>query len=352
MGCSFVLQMGFIAALIAVSMLTEQVVIRKRPVSEYIPLTAPMAEVRQPELKRIRPTTTPLPVAIKAPPPKLLAKLSVPAPRKPEPAPVVPPPAPVKTEEFVSLPQQQVVRPQAPRFVQTGMFTAESTPKVNEVQPEQKVQTGSFSTGSSATPTSNLPPQKVQTGGFGDPNGVLASNNGKTGKVQMAQLGGFDLPSGSGVGNGSGGASGARAVVSSAGFGNGVATSTPGKGNGHGRQVAPSAGFSDQSSSTPTQPVKRVALKEPPLSGVEILAKPTPEYTDEARRLRIEGEVLLDVVFNADGQLQVVRVVRGLGHGLDEAAVRAAERVRFKPALREGKAVDSKATLHIVFQLA
>jgi len=223
-------------------------------------------------------------------------------------------------------------------------------PKLAEAAPEQKVQTGGFSTGSSATPTANLPAQKVQTGGFGDPNGVVAST-GKAGKVQIAQLGGFDLPSGPSVGNGTGGASGARAVVASAGFGSGAATSTPG--NGRMRQVAQSAGFGEaQAAATAPQAIKRVALKEAAVTGVEILQKPTPEYTEEARRLRIEGEVLLDVVFNADGQLQVVRIVRGLGHGLDEAAVRAAERVRFKPALREGRAVDSKATLHIVFQLA
>jgi TonB family protein len=85
---------------------------------------------------------------------------------------------------------------------------------------------------------------------------------------------------------------------------------------------------------------------------VEILHKPAPQYTEEARKLHIQGEVLLDVVFAASGELEIVKVVRGLGHGLDEAAVRAAERVRFKPATKEGKPIDSKATLHIVFQLA
>jgi len=48
----------------------------------------------------------------------------------------------------------------------------------------------------------------------------------------------------------------------------------------------------------------------------------------------------------------VVRVVKGLGHGLDEAAVRAAQQIRFKPASRGGNAVDFPATVHIVFQLA
>ena len=47
-----------------------------------------------------------------------------------------------------------------------------------------------------------------------------------------------------------------------------------------------------------------------------------------------------------------MRVVRGLGAGLDEAAVRAAEQIPFKPALRNGQPADSTAVLHIVFQLA
>jgi len=48
----------------------------------------------------------------------------------------------------------------------------------------------------------------------------------------------------------------------------------------------------------------------------------------------------------------VGRIVRGLGHGLDEAAVRAAQQIRFKPARRDGQPVDFPAVVHIVFQLA
>jgi TonB family protein len=84
----------------------------------------------------------------------------------------------------------------------------------------------------------------------------------------------------------------------------------------------------------------------------EIISKPVPNYTPEARAQRIEGEVLLEVVFEASGTLRVIRVVRGLGHGLDEAATRAAQQIRFKPALRDGQPSDSTAVVHIIFQLA
>jgi len=87
-------------------------------------------------------------------------------------------------------------------------------------------------------------------------------------------------------------------------------------------------------------------------SSVEILYKPNPVYTAEARQLQLQGEVLLEVSFGANGQLQVNRVVRGLGHGLDEAAVAAANKMKFKPALRAGVPVDSTAVVHVVFQLA
>jgi TonB family protein len=85
---------------------------------------------------------------------------------------------------------------------------------------------------------------------------------------------------------------------------------------------------------------------------VEILSKPRPAYTAEARANNIEGEVLLEVQFSISGEARVLRVVRGLGHGLDETAIAAARGIRFRPATREGAAVDFAAIVHIVFQLA
>ena len=100
------------------------------------------------------------------------------------------------------------------------------------------------------------------------------------------------------------------------------------------------------------KPVAKRAEGTAAVQPVVILAKPNPVYTEEARRLRIEGEILVEVVFQATGQVKTVRIVKGLGHGLDEAALRAAEQIRFKPALEEGHAVDFPAIAHIVFQLA
>jgi len=85
---------------------------------------------------------------------------------------------------------------------------------------------------------------------------------------------------------------------------------------------------------------------------VEILSKPRPEYTEEARQLRLEGEVLIRVLFRATGEVKIIEIVRSLGHGLDQNALRAAQQIRFKPASRQNQPVDSTAIVHIVFQLA
>jgi TonB family protein len=85
---------------------------------------------------------------------------------------------------------------------------------------------------------------------------------------------------------------------------------------------------------------------------VEILSKPAPTYPEEARRLGVQGEVVLSVVFQASGAIRVIGVVKSLGHGLDQAAEQAATQIRFNPALRDGKAADFPATLRVQFRLA
>ncbi len=231
---------------------------------------------------------------------------------------------------------------------------SESAPVIETkpVMPRQLVRTNVFSTGSSAPPTIAAAPRTVQTGGFGDPNGVPASDSHSK-PVTIAQLGSFDIPTGEGHGNGTGGARGTKAVVSSAGFGSGVATGDGSASISASRGTVREGGFGDADvpaarTSRSHNPGSEPTSKTP----VEIISKPTPIYTEEARKLRIEGEVLLEVVFEASGRLRVVRLLRGLGHGLDENAQRAAEQIRFKPAIKEGRPADSTATVHIVFQLA
>ena len=218
------------------------------------------------------------------------------------------------------------------------------------VIPKQLVKTNVFSTGSSEAPAIARAPQQVQTGGFGDPKGVLARSNNQE-PVNIARTGSFDSPVGPGSGNGTAGSKGVPGVVASAGFGSGVATGDNVMGANTSRGTVRQAGFGDAEPATPAQ-VRPKPAETAKMTPAEILAKPTPLYTEEAKKLRIEGEVLLDVVFESSGKLRVLRVVRGLGHGLDENAIRAAEQIRFKPAVRNGQPADSGGVLHVVFQLA
>jgi TonB family protein len=61
---------------------------------------------------------------------------------------------------------------------------------------------------------------------------------------------------------------------------------------------------------------------------------------------------LIQAVFEASGRIRVLRIVRGLGHGLDENAVTAANAIRFRPAGHGGQAADTVAVVRIQFQLA
>jgi TonB family protein len=90
----------------------------------------------------------------------------------------------------------------------------------------------------------------------------------------------------------------------------------------------------------------------PPPTDVVVISKPQPEYTSEARQLKVQGEVILRVTFTASGQVVVQGVVQGLGHGLDEEARRAAQQIRFRPATRNGQPVDKTTNVTITFQLA
>jgi TonB family protein len=260
-----------------------------------------------------------------------------------------PAPAALRLPAAVAKPKVAVEDAPAPEVSVTPK-KLDVLPSTRPVIPRPPVRTNVFSTGSSAAPTIARAPQQVQTGGFGDPQGIPAKlNQGKP--PNIAQAGAFDLPGGPGYGNGSGGTNGVRGVVASAGFGNGVAI---GSGNAPApRSAFRPAGFGDADVPAPPATHSHAAQSAgTKITPAEIVSKPTPLYSDEARRLRIEGEVLLEVILAASGQVQVVRVVRGLGHGLDDAAVRAAQQIRFKPASRDGQPADSTAVLHIIFQLA
>jgi TonB family protein len=98
-------------------------------------------------------------------------------------------------------------------------------------------------------------------------------------------------------------------------------------------------------------PVQKV-VESPVTTSLEIVSKPTPSYTAEARQLKVQGDVVLRVTFTSGGRVVVQSVVHGLGHGLDEEARRVAEQIHFRPVTRNGQPIDLTTTITITFQLA
>ena len=288
------------AALIAVRFSVDAVHPRR---NARVLLVAPAPAAPRPRIAMRAPSKTP----------QIHAALKLPA---PAPLLLAPPLIEAPAVAIKAPPMPMVVAEVAPRkpIVQTEVFSS-PTPAPAKAAPVAQVQTGGFS-GASTTPIQSDRATQVVAAGFGDA-GTAPSTGARR---AVATGGGFGD---AGVGAAAGGS---RRLVASSGFGDTVA-------------AAPTTGGARQT----TQASQTAA---------QILEKPRPAYTEEARRLRIEGEVQLEVLFRASGQIDILRVVRGLGHGLDENAAQAARTIRFLPARREGRPVDSTATVHIIFQLA
>ncbi len=76
-----------------------------------------------------------------------------------------------------------------------------------------------------------------------------------------------------------------------------------------------------------------------------------PDYTEDARRRGLSGDVVLEIVVKSDGSVGTVRVVQGLGAGLDQRAVDAVRQWRFTPARRLGTPVDVLVEVAVEFRL-
>lgn len=270
----------------------------------------------------------PLPPKAPPPPPKQpmdTAKMRViPVPEKPKA--ILPPPPVVKPVlQPMNIPAPPPLRPPKPEVVQ-GTFTQAKTVEAPK-RPQGQVTSASFGT-PTAAPTGHASEKPVAVGGFG------IGGTPQRGRLMLPQGGSIYHPVGFGDAAGGGG-------------------SGSGRKSGGGVQVGGS-GFDNTlyASAGPNPSGARQPEAGPPTVPVEILFKPKPEYTEAARREKIEGEVLLQALFTATGQVTNIRVVQGLGYGLDEMALKAAQKIQFKAAQRNGVPVDSVASIRIVFKLA
>jgi len=265
-----------------------------------------------------------------------------------------PAPAPAKPPEVRTIVQPPIVQPPRRDIVPQPVKPLEKDPteqvripKIENPQPLPAVLPVPRVVAELPIVAAAPPKAPVQTGGFGDSNGVAVKDVAK-GPANIASLGAFDLPAGPGAGNGTGGSRGSSGIKSGTAF---ASAAPAGPGGGLSGMALKQSGFAD------AQPIAAAPARQkietgPPDKPVEITFKPRPDYTDEARRLHLEGEVLVRVLFGANGQISIIDLVHGLGHGLDESAIRAAQQIRYKPAQREGKPVETTAIVHIAFQLA
>lgn len=98
-------------------------------------------------------------------------------------------------------------------------------------------------------------------------------------------------------------------------------------------------------------PARKIYGTRDGIKRANILAKPTPGYTEEARRAGVSGVVRLRVVLGSDGKVRHILVLRRLSHGLTEKAIEAARQVRFNPATLGGRPVSQYVVLEYGFNL-
>jgi TonB family protein len=280
------------------------------PVSRYVN-TELIFPIRLPHVARVRlPPARPLAPLLKI--------------ERPRPRPEVPQPETVrlKTAPMPQLPRAPATAVMAPPQPRLGAFVK------------------------SAVVESKHNPSLVKPGGFGDPSGV-APNANATRPATIAAYGSFD--NAPGAGRGAGAAHASRGTAALAGFANGVVGGAS-AGTGAGRGAVATGGFGGNGIGGAVTSV--AAIQQPHFIPPEVLFEPRPHYTEEARQLKIQGEITLQVRFGVDGKVEVLRVVSGLGHGLDEEATLAAGQIRFKPAVKDGQPTDHITYIHILFQLA
>ena len=289
----------------------------------------------------IVPTTPPPPPKVKVPPPPKMPpppeppKIQLDTVRKIEMPKPKPEPKPIQMEAKLALPvvkeapKPAIILAPQPKAALTAAMPAQDKSVKPSTAPVHLGQTF----GATPNPNATRPATIAAIGNpYGGMQGPAVAPHGVVGSA--------------GIGNGlkSGSNAGVVGKVASAGIPG--ATGTGPAGN-YGKVA--SAGIPAMAAPVAAAP-KMVAA--PVSTTLEVISKPPPQYTNEARQLKVQGDVVLRVTFLATGQVVVQGVVHGLGHGLDEEARRVAQQIRFRPATRDGRPVDLTATITITFQLA
>jgi TonB family protein len=87
------------------------------------------------------------------------------------------------------------------------------------------------------------------------------------------------------------------------------------------------------------------------ITAPSVLSRVEPEYSEEARKAKYSGAVMLAIVVNTDGRADNIKVIKSIGMGLDEKAIEAVERWRFRPGTKDGVPVRVRAQIEVNFRL-
>jgi TonB family protein len=292
-------------------------------------LTEPVIKKKvEPVKPRIVPPKPKLPDVVMVEQPRIiLPKIKLPElPKQPIvkmdlPKPILAPPAP-----------KQVVAMAAPKVVSLAHPQAASVVN-NDAHPSP------VRLGNTTSPLNNLKGPSVSKVNLGA--GMPGMNSANSGNGPAATK--------INLGNGSPGGTSIRGngVIAVAGIPHGVPGAAP---NGTGR-VAGQVNLGQ--ATAPSMPKAATLSTVVQRTTPKVLYKPRPEYTAEARQLRIEGVVTLRIRVQTSGSVEVLSVVNGLGHGLDESAKRAIEATKFQPATDvSGQPIPWDGVVNVTFQLA
>lgn len=291
----------------------------------------PVKEVKPKEPPKPKPVPKPLPKPpkIDMPKPKIdLPKIEVPEPPKIQPPVMKAAPVPI----IQTPPAMKVTPPPAP--VQIALNKPQAASIANNSPHPTAIRAGSMT--NPINNTSGPAVSKINLGNSGAP-GMPPGNTG-LGPASKINIGGSGAPNGQMGGTG-------RGPVTI-----GVKNGVPG-GSGTKGPTAGAIAIAAQPKAIVPQapPPPAAAAKTAP----KVLYKPKPEYTAEAKSLNLQGVVTVRIRVSASGAVSVLGVVgSGLGHGLNEAAIRAVQQMRFQPATSGGQPTDWEGTVNITFQLA
>jgi TonB family protein len=297
----------------------------------------------------------------------LLATLTEPIPvkkaeEKPKPKPKVPEPPKIEPPKIeqpkLEMPKIQQVKldmpkpptPQVHMDVKLPVLAAAPL-KVN-APPAPRV-IANLNPHAAAVPNNDRHPSPVMVGTLNNPLKV-DPNSRTTTKINMGNQGVPGMPAGN-TGHGP------RSLVGTMGSGapngydvngksraavavQGLTTGVPG-GQGHARTttaVAIAPMVTQQAAQVQHQPVGET-------KPISVTSKPVARCTDDAKKNHIEGQVSVSALFSAHGTVQILGIVRGLGHGLDQEAEAVVRGIQFKPSTVGGQPIDQKTVINVMF---